>query len=204
MTPMAILIQYANGIPGVKFPLDSAEITIGRSLDNDISIDDEFVSKRHAVIQLIQDTRTGKLDCILIDNDSTNHLYVNNHRISAHRLKEKDRIFIGQHEFRFSQETIEPVELGQKQSVFFDDDAPGLMHASVQKAMEPTARLKPNKSNQANFDDVSLEGYEVEELTDTKHQLNIFVEPAELSDKDSASKTEADKNKRFSRRLTSL
>ncbi len=200
---MAILIQYANGIPGVKFPLDSAEITIGRSLDNDISIDDEFVSKHHAVIQLIQDAHTAKLDCILIDNDSTNHLFVNGSRVSAHRLKEKDRIFIGQHEFRFSNETIAPVELGQTQSSFFNDDAPGLMHASIQKAMEPTARLKPNKANRASFDKVPVDGYEVEELTDTRHQLNTFIDPEDLSEKETASK-EMNKSKRFSRRLTSL
>ena len=199
---MAILIQYANGVPGVKFSLDAEEVTIGRALDNDICVDDEFVSKRHAVIQLIQDESNSRLDCILIDADSTNHVYVNGVKITAHRLEEKDKIHIGQNEFRFSTESISPIELGQSYSGFFNDEAPGLMHAKVQQANAPTSRLDAVKSTTTTFTDVPLDGYDVEELSDTRHQIDNIIDAADVSDQEDIDNSLADKNKRFSRRLS--
>ena len=128
---MAILVQYANGVPGVKFSLDKPEITIGRGLDNDISVDDEFVSKNHAVIQLIQDEVSSEMVCVLIDNESTNHTYVNNIKVSAHKLDENDKVYIGQNEFRFSVEPSSSAQLNTTQRGFFADDAPGLIHAHI-------------------------------------------------------------------------
>ncbi len=190
---MAILIQYANGVPGVKFSLDSEEITIGRALDNDISVDDEFVSKKHAVIQLMHDELTDRVDCILIDNDSTNHIYVNNKKISAHRLEENDRIHIGQNEFRFSFGAASHLDAAITPH-FTTDEAPGLMHARAQAKTERLAKAQP--VTQSTFSDVPLDGYEVEDLADTRHQIE------NLLDADDKEETPGEKNKRFSRRLT--
>ncbi len=190
---MAILIQYANGVPGVKFSLDSEEITIGRALDNDISVDDEFVSKKHAVIQLMHDELTSRVDCILIDNDSTNHIYVNNKKVSAHRLEENDRIHIGQNEFRFSFDSAAHLDAAIIPH-FEVDEAPGLLHA---RARAKTERLANAQSeNNSTFSGVPLDGYEVEDLTDTKHQIENLLDTDDEEAK-------SDKNtKRFSRRLT--
>ncbi len=199
---MAILIQYANGVPGVKFSLDSEEITIGRALDNDISIDDEFISKKHAVIQLMHDELTDRVDCILVDNDSTNHIYVNNKKVSAHRLEENDRIHIGQNEFRFSFESIPQLDAAQAISHFVADEAPGLMHA---KALADTERMSKQSEHKPTFTDVPLEGYEVEDLTDTKHQMTTVLDSeadsTEMTLDDDAT-TSGENSKRFSRRLT--
>jgi len=216
---MAILIQYANGVPGVKFLLDKSEITIGRGLDNDISIDDEFVSKTHAVIQLIQDELTNKIDCVLIDNDSTNHTYVNNTQVSAHRLEERDKIFIGQNEFRFVEESGPVAELGQTVSGFFDDEAPGLIHAELSKHLShdgdaveraEKAELVTTRVENSNdsYADLPVEGYEVDEVSDTKLQIKFATES--LNDENSINEKStnneellSDKNnKRFSRRLS--
>ncbi len=190
---MAILIQYANGVPGVKFSIDSEEITIGRALDNDISIDDEFVSKRHAIIQLMRDELTDRVDCILIDNDSTNHIYVNNMKVAAHRLEENDRIQIGQNEFRFSFESISQV-IPQPDI----DEAPGLRHAKAQADTERVTNAQPG--NKSTFGGVPLDGYEVEDLSDTRHQMDNLLPTSDVMSDDDANSTK--NNKRFSRRLT--
>jgi len=195
---MAVLIQYANGVPGVKFSLDKPEISIGRALDNDISIDDEFVSKHHALIQLVEDELTSVIHCILIDNESTNHTYVNNMEVSAHSLDENDKIFIGQNEFRFLPDSASTAELGSIQNGFFADDAPGLMHESVTKAALTTTRLN---NSTPRFSDVPLDGYSVDELSGT-HQLEVDVNSAGSSN-EATSESQNNKNtKRFSRRLT--
>lgn len=131
---MAILIQYANGVPGVKFSLDQAEITIGRGLENDISIDDEFISKKHAVIQLVHDEISSELVCILIDNASTNHTYVNNVKVSAHQLAENDKVYIGQNEFRFSTESVCSSEPSNTRRDIFVDYEPTLVQAKIEQA----------------------------------------------------------------------
>lgn len=196
MGHMAILVQYANGVPGVKFALDKTEITIGRGLENDISIDDEFVSKQHAVIQLIQDEVTSEILCILIDNNSTNHTYVNNVKISAHQLDENDKVYIGQNEFRFSLESVSPV---QNTGSGFDLNAPGLMHSNVVQVGLPTTPFDEIAPNTSGFSEMLFEGHEADEMADTKHQLEKIIPSADVN---IASKSKNDDNKRFSRRLS--
>ncbi len=219
---MAILIQYANGVPGVKFVLDKSEITIGRGLDNDISIDDEFVSKQHAVIQLLEDDLSSRVHCVLIDNNSTNHTFVNNAPITAHRLDEQDKIFIGQNEFRFLSESVLSAELGSAQNRFFSDDAPGLMHAALsdENASQIASRNERSRSNLVTtrideelnpFIGIPLDGYTVDEISDAKHQpLNFANEPSgtasssmtnEIEKIDAVEKSDDLTKKRFSRRL---
>jgi len=197
---VAILIQYANGVPGVKFSIDSDEITIGRGMDNDISIDDEFVSKKHAVIQLMHDELTDHTDCILVDRDSTNHIYVNNAKVSVHRLEENDRINIGQNEFRFSFESVPHIDAAQAISHFAADEAPGLMHARAQADTE-----RVHSEHQSTFSGVPLEGYEVEDLSDTRHQMENLLDSDATADEstlDGKANSNDEGNKRFSRRLT--
>ena len=195
---MAILIQYANGVPGVKFSLDKPEITIGRALDNDISIDDEFVSKSHALIQLVEDELSSATYCILIDNESTNHTYVNNMEVSAHRLDENDKIFIGQNEFRFLPDSVSSTEFGSTQNGFFVDDAPGLMHERVTNAALTTTRLD---NSTPRFSDVPLDEYSVDELSGT-HQLEVDINSTGLPDEATSDSQNNKNTKRFSRRLT--
>ncbi|VAW91545.1 hypothetical protein MNBD_GAMMA23-1044 [hydrothermal vent metagenome] len=191
---MAVLIQYANGVPGVKFSLDSEEISIGRALDNDISVDDEFVSKKHAVIQLMHDELTDRVDCILIDNDSTNHIYVNSSKVSAHRLEENDRIHIGQNEFRFSFDSVSHLDAAIIPH-FESDEAPGLMHARAQAKTERLA--KEHAETKSTVGGVPLDGYKVEDLADTKHQIGTLLDSASDDEENPA-----ENGKRFSRRLT--
>ena len=102
---MAALIQYVNGVPAIKFPLDELSTCIGRALVSDICIDNKFVSKKHALIEVDEsDGISGDRAFYIRDLNSTNHTYVNKTAVKHIRLKDRDRINIGNEIFVFEQD----------------------------------------------------------------------------------------------------
>ncbi|HID49190.1 MAG TPA: FHA domain-containing protein [Chromatiales bacterium] len=102
---MAMLLQQKPDGAGIKLVIAKQRITNGRDPSNDISIDDDLVSKEHAVLEVaLSPTDDSKLEYYLQDLDSTNHTYVNDDRISLFRLRNGDIIRIGMSNFRFVDE----------------------------------------------------------------------------------------------------
>ncbi|MCP5104905.1 MAG: FHA domain-containing protein, partial [bacterium] len=64
-----------------KFPLDKETVFLGRARDNDFSLDETFVSKRHAKLTVFKD------HIIIEDIDSTNGVFVESTRISKADVK---------------------------------------------------------------------------------------------------------------------
>ena len=89
--------------PG-EYPIAVGRFAIGRSPDNDIHLENNFVSAHHA--QLI----CGSTKSILRDLDSTNGTYVNSRSIRRHALRDGDIIKIGGRRFRYVQRTSEKLE----------------------------------------------------------------------------------------------
>ena len=98
---MAALIQYANGVPAIKFTLDELQTLIGRGEASDICVVDKYVSKQHAVIEIKQSSDKQGKEFVIRDLGSTNHTYVNDMQVKTMRLKDKDIIRIGEEEFVF-------------------------------------------------------------------------------------------------------
>ncbi|UCE89464.1 MAG: FHA domain-containing protein [Pseudomonadota bacterium] len=95
----------ANGVPGVKFPLDKREIRIGRGLENDICLPDAYASKEHALIEAQPGEQLdGSVHYFLRDLKSTNCTYLNNEKVSRSRLHADDIVKIGQSYFKFVDE----------------------------------------------------------------------------------------------------
>lgn len=65
-----------------------ADITIGRTPDNDIQYTNPLVSRLHATL------RWDKKEWIIRDQDSTNGVFVNNKRVKEAMLNPGDRVFI--------------------------------------------------------------------------------------------------------------
>ncbi|MGD8483815.1 MAG: FHA domain-containing protein [Thioalkalispiraceae bacterium] len=102
---MAALIQYVNGVPAIKFSLDELSTYIGRASASDICIDDKYVSKQHALIEVASRQQATEQQAFYIrDLDSTNHTYVNEVPVKRARLKNRDSIRIGEEYFVFEQE----------------------------------------------------------------------------------------------------
>ena len=69
-----------------------AQITIGRSVDNDVVIDNKLASRHHAIIQKIKDAY------FLKDENSTNGTFLNGKKIPEGkyvRLNSGDKITVG-------------------------------------------------------------------------------------------------------------
>lgn len=102
---MAALIQLHGGAGGLRTELPLPLCRIGRGTENDICIDDELVSREHAVIELVRSEQDGETTHFLLrDLDSTNGTFVNQDRISVTVVREGDTIRIGKSFFRFSEE----------------------------------------------------------------------------------------------------
>jgi hypothetical protein len=79
------------------FPLDDNGTTVGREATNDVCVDDDKVSRQHAIVQ-----RTGAAGWRITDLDSTNGTFVNDQRVRADRpLRDRDRIRLGDTELVF-------------------------------------------------------------------------------------------------------
>ncbi len=101
---MATLIQYKNNVPGVKIAIDKSPYRIGRSEENDLSINDALSSREHALIEKVSSEQDPQLShYVLRDLSSTNGTFVNHNPITVHLLLDGDMIRIGQTFFRYSE-----------------------------------------------------------------------------------------------------
>lgn len=91
---MAFLRHYANGAVVGAVEL-SDFLTIGRSPDNTIVLDDGTVSARHAIVK-----KQGNA-FVIADADSTNGIFFAGERVPEHSFDEGDVVTVGTHEFEF-------------------------------------------------------------------------------------------------------
>lgn len=75
--------------------MNSVRLLIGRSEHNDISINNDFISRHHALL-----VRHGQ-STFLMDLNSTNGTYVNGKRVSNHVLVNNDIVSVGAHRIKF-------------------------------------------------------------------------------------------------------
>ena len=95
---MAYLVLMTEGQNGPRFSLDKMSLSIGRSPECDIHLDDPSVSFEHAELMLA-DHNTDEV--WINDVNSTNGTFVNNQKVNKAMLKDNDNINIGLSNFRF-------------------------------------------------------------------------------------------------------
>lgn len=99
---MAALIQFKGNTEGVTLRLENLLSRIGRGTENDITINDELVSKQHAVIEARHVADSQQMfEYFIEDCDSTNGTFVNDQRIASCQLQNGDVIRFGINHFRF-------------------------------------------------------------------------------------------------------
>jgi pSer/pThr/pTyr-binding forkhead associated (FHA) protein len=91
----ALVIRSGGGRVGQSFPLQGERMTIGRSPEAGVFLDDVTVSRDHAV--LVRRSGTWFLD----DSGSLNGTYVNRRRIESHKLEEGDELQIGKYKLTY-------------------------------------------------------------------------------------------------------
>tara|TARA_A100001035_G_C27779880_1_gene501176 strand:+ start:37 stop:384 length:348 start_codon:yes stop_codon:yes gene_type:complete len=89
--PLFLLSLLNNELMSSSWKLVSKDYSIGRSSDNNIILDDITVSRNHALITV------SEQKVKIIDNNSTNGIYINNEIKSEQDLKSGDKIQIGKY-----------------------------------------------------------------------------------------------------------
>jgi diguanylate cyclase (GGDEF)-like protein len=85
----AFVVVLAGDRMGEMFALNDGRTSIGRGLQADVRINDEGISRTHAVVEFEAD------DFLLSDAGSTNGTFANGKRVDRYPLQEGDKIQIG-------------------------------------------------------------------------------------------------------------
>ncbi|CAB4738648.1 unannotated protein [freshwater metagenome] len=94
-TGSALLVVHRGPGEGSEFALNSDLLTVGRSPESEVFLDDVTVSRRHAEI------RRGSSGWSIRDAGSLNGTYVNRRRVEDHQLNGGDEVQIGKFRFVF-------------------------------------------------------------------------------------------------------
>ena len=91
----ALVIRSGGGRAGESFTIDQEKMSIGRTPDAGIFLDDVTVSRNHALLVERQDGH------YIDDLGSLNGTYVNRRRIESHRLDDGDEIQVGKYKLSY-------------------------------------------------------------------------------------------------------
>lgn len=129
---MRLVLRF-DGQDVQEFVLDKKDITIGRTADNDIAIDNLAVSTQHATIHNMS------VGVVLEDLRSTNGTFVNDNKIIRHTLEDGDIIGVGKHQILFFKEAGYVTTGSEEQS-----EATVMMSADFQQQLQQ--ELSKNKT----------------------------------------------------------
>lgn len=131
---------------GKEFPVDGA-LTIGRSPDNKVFLDDRQVSREHAVVE-----RTP-VGAVIRDLGSGNGTFVDNRRVLELRLNDGDRFKIGPFEFAYHGPVGGNSRREAEQTLLRDDDEFGrtIQASSASNVYETIFTRTPDEGEAANI-----------------------------------------------------
>jgi len=93
-----LVIRSGGGRSGEAFNVAGKRMTIGRSPEAEIFLDDVTVSRNHALL-------VSRRDGLYIDDlGSLNGTYVNRRRIESHRLRNGDELQVGKYKLTYLDE----------------------------------------------------------------------------------------------------
>ncbi|HEX2359503.1 MAG TPA: FHA domain-containing protein [Solirubrobacterales bacterium] len=91
----ALVIRAGGGRAGESFTLDDDKVSVGRTPEAGVFLDDVTVSRNHALL-------VRRRDGLYIDDlGSLNGTYVNRHRIESQQLTDGDEIQIGKYKLSY-------------------------------------------------------------------------------------------------------
>jgi len=91
----ALVIRSGGGRAGESFSVAGDRLTIGRSPDAEVFLDDVTVSRSHALL-------VRRRDGLYIDDlGSLNGTYVNRRRLESHRLVDGDELQVGKYKLTY-------------------------------------------------------------------------------------------------------
>jgi len=115
---------------------EKKRVSIGRTKDNDIVLENRGVSRKHAQIEFGDDA------AVVIDNESLNGTFVNNRRISEEMLRDNDIITIGKYALEYHNESNRPDVAAQM-------DGTMILNTKQQKKLVENDRMEREIVNRA-------------------------------------------------------
>jgi len=119
-----------------KFITEKKRVTIGRTPDNDIVLDNRGVSRRHSTIEF------GDNQILIMDNESLNGTFVNSRKISEELLNDGDTITIGKYTLIFH-------EHEKRDEVIFGQDGTMVLETKQQKELLAKDELAKQLTSEA-------------------------------------------------------
>ena len=99
-----IVVKYEDKVIE-RVVTEKKRISIGRTSDNDIVLDNKGVSRKHAQIEFGDDS------ALIMDNESLNGTFVNRRKITEDTLTDNDQITIGKFDLVYHRDTPKDVRL---------------------------------------------------------------------------------------------
>ncbi len=99
-----IVVKYEDKVIE-RVVTEKKKISIGRTPDNDIVLDNKGVSRKHAVMEFDGDS------ALIMDNESLNGTFVNARKITEEILKDSDQITIGKFDLIYHRDTPKEAQL---------------------------------------------------------------------------------------------
>ena len=121
---VAVLVVLSGTDAGLRIPLLKPTILLGRTIESDIVLHDELISRRHA--RVTSDAQTGEYR--ISDLKSTNGTRVNNREIDEVELSDGDKIFLGTTVMKFVlEDDLESESYDRVDQMLFRDELTGLV-----------------------------------------------------------------------------
>jgi pSer/pThr/pTyr-binding forkhead associated (FHA) protein len=92
-----IVVKYEDKVIE-RVVTEKKRITIGRTSDNDIVLDNKGVSRKHAIMEFDGDS------ALIMDNESLNGTFVNSRKVSEEIVQDNDQITIGKFDLTYHRE----------------------------------------------------------------------------------------------------
>lgn len=153
---MKYYVIVENGLNEGRVCLLENRLTIGRAPDNDVEIPDSSVSRRHAVMQLIN----GKP--VFEDLGSSNRSFVNGEQVRRVTLQNGDKLRMGR------------VSLRLYQGDHFPDPRAMMETQRIEGAFQASAFFKSDPTNQ--HPSSSVDGLDTERIEAIQRELDKFRE----------------------------
>jgi pSer/pThr/pTyr-binding forkhead associated (FHA) protein len=101
-----ILVKYEDKVIE-RVVTQKKRISIGRTPDNDIVLDNKAVSRKHALIEFDESS------ALILDNESLNGTFVNSRKVTEEVLKDNDQITIGKFDLIYHHDTPKETKLAE-------------------------------------------------------------------------------------------
>ena len=141
---MPVITLKFQGKPLGEFNLESTKsLSIGRTADNDVTIDNLAVSGHHAKIDAVGN------EYIYTDLKSRNGSFINDEMVSSHKFQHGDVVTIGKHTLEFTYKDDEPPPEEMSEDLYKTMVMDTGKHRAMMEKSNPETTVPPRKPPKA-------------------------------------------------------